>query len=186
VAEHGRHDLRLLCRAGACCNLRPDPQRYEGAPSPGTLEPDMIHLVKLCVGCDSIEDLAQWQAERLARQRAVGKKAPELFHTTFQTPKRREDLIGGGSLYWIIKGLIQVRQRVLDLKPGKKEDGSPCCLVILDPAHVAVRPTPRRAFQGWRYLDAADAPPDLAGGAAGAVAGLPPAMRRELAELGLI
>lgn len=145
----------------------------------------MIHLVKLCVGCDTIEELADWQASRLAGLRAAGQK-PELFHRTFQTPKRRTELISGGSLYWVIKGLMQARQRVIDLKPGHKDDGSPCCLIMLHKALVPVRPVPRRAFQGWRYLDIADAPPDLVGGDASAMAELTPAMRKDLAELGLI
>jgi hypothetical protein len=144
-----------------------------------------LHLVKLCVGCDAIEDLAAWQAERLAQMKRAGDKHPRLFHRTFQTPKRREELLEGGSLYWVIKGVIQARQRVLDLAEGTKDDGTPCCLIILDKGLVPVRPVPRRAFQGWRYLDAADAPPDLTGAERG-IAGLPPRMRKELAELGLI
>jgi len=143
-----------------------------------------VHLVKLAVGCESIEDLASWQAERLAGQRKAG-VAERLFHRTFQTPKRSEDLLDGGSLYWVIKGVIQCRQRVTALDEGTKDDGSPCCLIILDPRLVLVRPTPRRAFQGWRYMDAADAPPDL-GRSASALKGMPPEMRRALAELGLL
>jgi len=145
----------------------------------------MIHLIKLSVGCDSIEELAGWQSARLKAMRAAGQH-PELYHRTFQTPKRREELLAGGALYWVIKGLVQARQRLLDLREGTRDDGTPCCLIILDEELVPVRPTPRRAFQGWRYLDPADAPADLAGAAAGNLAGIPPAMRRELAELGLI
>jgi hypothetical protein len=74
-----------------------------------------LHLVKLCVGCDSIEDLASWQAERLKARRRAGEKAPRLFHRTFQMPKRRAELLDGGSLYWVIKGLIQVRQPLADI-----------------------------------------------------------------------
>lgn len=144
-----------------------------------------LHLVKLCVGAASIEDLADWQKGRLAALRKARGDA-RLFHTTFQTPKRRQELLDGGSLYWVIKGLIQVRQRLVGLDQGAKEDGSPCCLLLLDPELVPVRPTPRRAFQGWRYLDAADAPADLAAGAGAGMADMPPAMRRELAVLGLI
>ena len=72
-----------------------------------------VHLIKLCVGCDSIEDLASWQTERLRARRQAGEKKPRLFHRTFQTPKRAAELIDGGSLYWVIKGLIQVRQPLL-------------------------------------------------------------------------
>src|SRR5262245_12870579 len=84
-----------------------------------------LHLIKLCVGCDSIEDLAEWQAERLKIRRKAGEKKPQLFHRTFQTPKRRAELIDGGSLYWVIKGLVQVRQPLLDIGEGTKEDGTP-------------------------------------------------------------
>lgn len=144
-----------------------------------------LHLVKLCVGAASIEDLAQWQGERIAEAKKRDRKA-KLFHTTFQTPKRQAELLDGGSLYWVIKGALQVRQRLIGFGEGKKEDGSPCCLLLLDPALVAVRPQPRRAFQGWRYLAASDAPADLTGNGDDALSGLPERMRRELAELGLI
>lgn len=146
-----------------------------------------VHLLKLCVGADSIEDLARWQASRIAALRKAGQPA-DLYHQTFQMPKRRDDLLDGGSIYWVIKGVMQVRQRLVDLREGKKDDGSACCLLILDPELVPVRPVPRRPFQGWRYLDPADAPADwgAAGGAADDIARMPPAMRRELAALGLI
>ncbi len=142
-----------------------------------------LHLVKLCVGATSIDDLAAWQRGRLAAQRKAG-ETPRLFHATFQTPKRQAEL-EGGSLYWVIKGVIQVRQRLAGFEEGTKSDGSRCCLILLDEALVPVRPVPRRAFQGWRYLEAADAPPDL-GKAGKELAHLPPKMRRDLAELGLL
>ena len=144
-----------------------------------------VHLIKLSVGAESIEDLGQWQAQRLAAQKAAGEKQPRLAHRTFQTPKRRDDLLAGGSIYWVIKGLVQARQRLVDLTEGTKDDGSPCCLIVLDKTLVPVRPVPRRPFQGWRYLDAADVPADLKPGEEG-IGALPPKMRRELAELGLI
>jgi hypothetical protein len=143
-----------------------------------------LHLIKLCVGADSIEDLHAYQEQRLAAQKKAGEK-PRLFHTTFQAPKRQADLLDGGSLYWVIKGVIQVRQRLVGFEDGHKPDGSRCCLLLLDAALVPVRPAPRRAFQGWRYLDAADAPADL-GRADKQLASLPPAMRRDLTDLGLI
>ena len=143
-----------------------------------------LHLVKLCVGAASIEDLAVWQRERLTEQKKSRAK-PRLFHTTFQTPKRQAQLLDGGSLYWVIKGVIQVRQRIVGFDEGHKADGSRCCLILLDAALVSVRPLSRRAFQGWRYLDAKDAPVDLGRGGKG-IAELPAKMRRELAELGLL
>lgn len=144
-----------------------------------------LHLVKLCVGAASIEDLARWQGQRLAALRRADRTA-RLFHTTFQTPKRREALLDGGSLYWVIRGAIQVRQRLLGFDEGTKEDGTPCCLLLLDPPLVPVRPMPRRAFQGWRYLAAEDAPPDLGPAGAAGVSLMPEHLRRELADLGLI
>ena len=144
-----------------------------------------LHLIKLCVGADSIEDLAAWHKERLASLRKAGEN-PRLYHTTFQTPKRQAELLDGGSIYWVIKGVVQVRQRLLGFEDGHKEDGSPCCLLIYDRALVPVRPVPRRAFQGWRYLKAEDAPPDLGSGTGSGLEALPAKLRRELAELGLI
>jgi hypothetical protein len=143
-----------------------------------------LHLIKLCVGAASIEELATWQRGRLAELKKSGKKS-QLFHTTFQTPKRQAELLAGGSLYWVIKGVIQVRPRIVGFGEGHKKDGSPCCLILLDPALVPVRPLSRRAFQGWRYFDAADAPADLKRGEK-KLADLPPKMRRDLADLGLL
>ena len=145
-----------------------------------------LHLIKLCVGCDSIEDLASWQAERLKQRRKAGERNPRLFHRTFQMPKRREELLDGGSLYWVIKGLVQVRQPLLDITEGTKEDGTPCCMLILKNELVAVRPVPRRAFQGWRYLDHQETPEDLCGRAARGIGAMPTRLRKQLAELGLI
>lgn len=144
-----------------------------------------LHLVKLCVGAASIQDLADWQAGRVAAMIARG-ETPVLGHTTFQAPKRQAELLDGGSLYWVIKGLIQVRQRLIGFDAGVKDDGSPCCLLRLDAVLVAVRPTPRRPFQGWRYLQGADAPADLGRGAADGVGAMPPKMRKDLADLGLL
>jgi hypothetical protein len=142
-------------------------------------------MIKLCVGADSIEDLAQWQKGRLAEQRKSGQK-PRLFHTTRMVPKRQDQLVDGGSLYWVIKGVVQVRQGITGFGDGQKADGTPCCLVYLDPRLVPVYPAPRRAFQGWRYLVEEDAPADLKGSNARGIAALPPKMRKELAELGLL
>ena len=143
-----------------------------------------LHIIKLCVGADSIEDLHAFQKERLAVQKKAGEK-PRLFHTTFQTPKRQAELMDGGSLYWVIKGRIQVRQRLVGFDEGHKPDGSRCCLLLLDAALVPVRPVPRRAFQGWRYLKPSDAPVDL-GKNQRAILEMPQQLRRELAELGLL
>jgi hypothetical protein len=144
-----------------------------------------LHIVKLCVGADSIADLDAWQRGRLAAQKRVGDKIG-LFHTTRMVPKRQDEIAGKGSLYWVIRGIIQVRQRIIGFDSGTKEDGTPCCLFLLDPTLVHVRPAVRKAFQGWRYLNHDDAPEDLRAGAANGVAELPPKMRKELADLGLL
>ena len=144
-----------------------------------------LHIIKLCVGADSIADLEQWQKGRLAEQKHAG-QTPRLFHTTRMVPKRQIEIAGRGSLYWVIKGIIQVRQRITGFDSGAKADGTPCCLLLLDPKLVPVRPAVRKAFQGWRYLNAEDAPPDLKGGSRNGIARLPPKMRKELAELGLL
>ena len=144
-----------------------------------------LHMIKLCVGADSIEDLAQWQKGRLAAQRAAGQK-PRLFHSTRMVPKRQAELLAGGSLYWVIKGVLQVRQRITGFGDGSKPDGTPCCLIYLDRPLIPTHPVPRRAFQGWRSLEPADAPPALDARASRALAELPPEMRKDLAELGLL
>jgi hypothetical protein len=143
-----------------------------------------VHLIKLCVGCDTVEELAIWQAERLKRLKRA-RKTPELCHRTLQTPRRRDEVLDGGSLYWVIKGFVLVRQRVLDLRPDAKDDGTACCGIVLDKELVATRAHPRRAFQGWRYLEVADAPKD-AGVVDAAVEDMPRGMHEELRELRLI
>ena len=142
----------------------------------------MLHLIKLCVGCDSLEDLAAWQKQRLKEKRAKGQK-PELVHVTRQTPKRDAELLDGGSLYWVIKGQVAARQKLIALRPMSVK-GVPHCGLVYHKDLIPVRPRPRSAFQGWRYLEPADAPPDLP-----RLKGdgqLPEALRRELAALGLL
>jgi hypothetical protein len=143
-----------------------------------------VHLIKLCVGVETVEELATWQAERLKRLKRA-RKTVELCHRTMQMPRRREEVLDGGSLYWVIKGFVLVRQRVLDLRPDVKEDGTACCGIVLDKELVATRAHPRRAFQGWRYLEAQDAPKD-AGVIDAAADDMPRRMREDLRELRLI
>jgi hypothetical protein len=143
-----------------------------------------VHLVKLCVGCDTVNELADWQVERLKRLKRERKRV-ELCHRTLQTPKRREEILDGGSLYWVIKGFVLVRQKILDLRPDTKDDGTACCGIVLGKELVMTRAQPRRAFQGWRYLDATDAPKDAKAYEAEDDA-MPPRMREDLRELRLI
>ena len=141
-----------------------------------------LNLIKLCVGADSIEDLARWQAGRIMEQKKKGKK-PELIHVTRMTPKRADELLDGGSLYWVIKGQIAVRQKLLALKPVTK-NGVPHCGLVYEPKLVPVQRRAHRAFQGWRYFKPEDAPPDARGGKGGA--GLPEKLQAELVSLGLL
>ena len=135
-----------------------------------------LNLLKLCVGVAEVDELVDWQRRRLKAER-------KLYHTTRMIPRRREELLDGGSLYWVIKGQVQCRQRLTDIVPFTDDEGIGRCRLMLDREIVLTRSQPRRAFQGWRYLVPADAPADLV---AGDVAGLPPEMRAELAELGLL
>ena len=141
-----------------------------------------LHLLKLCVGADSIEDLAQWQQAKL-KEALRKKRTPELLHVTRMTPKRAEELLDGGSMYWVIKGQIAVRQRLMELRPVIRE-GTPSCALVLDAELMPTRRRAQRAFQGWRYLNAADAPGDLKGDSR--EADLPEDLRAELTALGLL
>lgn len=142
-----------------------------------------LNLVKLSVGSDSVADLAAWQQAR-RRQLAAEGKPPDHYHRTRQMPRRRDDLLGGGSMFWVIKGIIQVRQRILDLREVRCEDGIRRCDIVLHEELIQTRPQPRRAFQGWRYLDSEDVPPDI-GPWKGDDDDLSIKMRAELIELGL-
>ena len=136
-----------------------------------------LHLVKLCVGVSEVAELRQWI-------RNVRKGLDTLDHTTRMFPKRREEILAGGSLYWVIRGLILCRQPIADLVPVTGADGIARCRIDFKPKIILVRPAPRRAFQGWRYLSADDAPPDLKAGVE--AADMSEAMRRDLAALGLL
>ena len=143
-----------------------------------------LHILKLCVGADTIADLEAWIAMRLSDARRAG-QPPEHRHTTRMVPKRIPELLDGGSLYWVIKGQVAARQRIEDVRPFKGEDGVGRCHLVLDPEVVEIETRPCRPFQGWRYMTDSDAPVDLSRGHPDVVA-LPPPLRRELRELGLI
>jgi hypothetical protein len=100
-------------------------------------------------------------------------------------PKRVDELLDGGSIYWVIKGEIAAREKILAIELFRDKDGIGRCRLVMEPKLIAVSPRPMRPFQGWRYLDAKSAPPDL-GKAAASVAAMPEPMRRELRELGLL
>ena len=143
-----------------------------------------LHLIKLCVGADSIADLEEWIAARMAERRRRG-EPPRHAHVTRMVPKRAGELVDGGSLYWVIKGLISARQKLIEVEPFVDAEGVGRCRLWLEPEVVAVAPRPMRAFQGWRYFAGKDAPPDLAAAGAGA-AEMPEELRRTLGELGLL
>lgn len=144
-----------------------------------------VNLIKLCVGVESVEQLAEFHAARLEAQRLAGEQ-PQLFHRTRMMPKRRDELLDGGSLYWVVKGVILLRQKITGLEEGAWDGGRACSVILLDPEHHLVVPAPRRPFQGWRYLETDDAPADLSHGKGDGVAQMSLEMRRELAELGLL
>ena len=132
-----------------------------------------LHLIKLCVGADSIEDLAAWQQEHF------GPHGPAIMSTR-QTPRRAAELAGEGSLYWVIKGLILCRQGIIDVETVG-EGPARRCRVLLELAITPTEPAPRRAFQGWRYFDGKDAPADLP---PAGEEGAPPELARTLRRLG--
>jgi hypothetical protein len=147
----------------------------------------VLHLIKLCVGCDSVKDLEDWIKERLKARRkgGAGGGRKQRNHTTRMVPKRAAELVDGGSLYWVIRGQIMCRERILGIRPFVDKDGIGRCHIVLDCKPVLVEPRPYRAFQGWRYLLPADAPRDLDRATPGA-RDMPEHLRRELRQLGLL
>ncbi|MBM3541332.1 MAG: DUF1489 family protein [Alphaproteobacteria bacterium] len=142
-----------------------------------------LHLIKLCVGVEDVEELEDWRRKKAAEARRRGRK-PVIGHRTRMMPKRREEILAGGSLYWVIKGVVQVRAPILDLAPVVARDGTHMCDIRMSPKLIRTEPMPHRPFQGWRYLEAGDAPRDLAGGAKAKA--LPAHMVAELRSLGLL
>ena len=148
-----------------------------------------LHLIKLCVGVSDVTQLLE-EHERLAKQALRRKKPVEDHHWTRMCPKRADEVLDGGSLFWVIRGTIRVRHRILRLDDVTDADGQQYCAIIYDPKVTLVEPRPRRAFQGWRYLEAEDASPDLPNqrqALANAVAevDMPADMLAELRTLGL-
>ena len=143
-----------------------------------------VNLIKLCVGVESLDDLKMRCRARLDAKKAAGEPI-EIIHTTRIGPKRRDELLDGGSLYWVIKGYVLARQPIKALRERRCDDGITRCDIVLMPKVVPVMPMRKRAFQGWRYLDPASAPEDLNVTSA-EFRNLSPSMRAELRELGLI
>lgn len=138
-----------------------------------------VHLLKLSVGTEDIADLADWQATRRAQ---TEDGLPR--HVTRMWPKREDEIINGGSIYWVIKGVILCRQPVLRLDEYLGADGIRRCAIVCKPGLIRVEATPKRAFQGWRYLPVADAPRDLPAGRENEDP-LPPELSQALAAIGV-
>lgn len=132
-----------------------------------------LHLIKLCVGADTVEELRDWRE----RRKAEGHRP---IVPTRQTPKRAAEIVDGGSLYWVIKGQVLVRQKILAI--DTLESGAQPCRILLDDPLILTAPQPRRAFQGWRYFEPKDAPPDLANDAVAEA--MPQDLARQLREIG--
>ncbi len=142
-----------------------------------------LHLVKLCVGVERVEELAFWQEGRAAERRAAGED-DRPRHVTRMWPRRADEILGGGSLYWVMKGVILARQPIAAFEETDLGDGVTRCAIILKPDLIRTVPAPRRPFQGWRYLKPEDAPADLASGGSGDAA-LPPELSAALSEVGV-
>ncbi len=140
-----------------------------------------LHLIKLSVGPSSAADLKAWQKQRLKDLKAAGQK-PELMHVTRHMPKRADEILDGGSIYWVIKSFVVGRQKILELRP-LEIDGVKYCGIVYDKKFVPVRSMPKKAFQGWRYLEAKEAPADSNDEGSDE---LPEHLQRELRELGLL
>ena len=139
-----------------------------------------VNLIKLSVGTESVESLAAWQEMRR-------KEAPDRLpcHVTRMWPKREAEILNGGSIYWVIKGSIQARQRILKLEEVIGTDGIRRCAIVLDPELIPTQTTLKRPFQGWRYLKAEDAPMDLPKGRKSEDP-LPNELASALAEIGVL
>ncbi len=143
-----------------------------------------LHLIKLAVGCDSVKELKGWVAERM--RTAAAKNLPRHhIHITRMAPKRCDELLAGGSLYWVIRGEIAAREKIIAIEPFRDRDGIGRCRLVMQPKVFAVSPRPMRPFQGWRYFVESDIPPDL-GRASASIAAMPEPLRRELRDLGLL
>ena len=143
-----------------------------------------LHLIKLAVGCESVKELKGWVAERMQTAKKKGLPLHHV-HITRMVPKRGDELRAGGSLYWVIRGEIAAREKIIAVEPFRDHADIGRCRLVMQPRVIAVLPRPMRPFQGWRYLADTDAPPDLKSAGAG-VAAMPEPLRRELRELGLL
>ena len=143
-----------------------------------------VHLLRRAFHSESLEDLAEWQAERRKEMRAKGQK-PKTRTLLRNFPTRQEELLDGGSIYWIVKGHIRARQRILDIQQNADPESRRRCVLVLETKITPTMPYPVRARRGWRYLEPNDVPPDLDKAGKG-VDKLPETLAAELRELGLL
>jgi hypothetical protein len=155
-------DATVAARGGLCHKRRPM----------------TLHLLKLSVGSDSLETLRHWQDER-------ARTHPPLRHRTRHFPRRAAEILDGGSIYWVINRVVAARQLLLNIVEAAAEDGTKCTDLILHPRLVPVEGRLMKPFQGWRYLESADAPPDVSR-TPRAASDLPDALRRDLIALALL
>ena len=141
---------------------------------------DYINLIKLSVGSESVESLIDWQ-----RNRSRQIKGNRYFHITRMWPKREADILAGGSIYWVIQGVVQCRQKIVGFDEVTGEDGIRRCAILLDNEIVRTEPVRKRPFQGWRYLDPKDAPRDLSKERAATADDIPPKLMAALSEIGV-
>ncbi len=144
-----------------------------------------VHVLKLCVGIAHLAELEAYQAQHRARAKKHGTE-PVNMHVTRNMPRRDTEVLDGGSLYWVIKGVIRARQPIVRLDDLTEELGRKACGIVLDPELIRVEPRPCRAFQGWRYLEVDRAPPDMGAAAAAIADDMPDSMQDELRALGLL
>ena len=142
----------------------------------------LVHMIKLCVGVSTLEELESYRNER-AHWWGADYGEDVHIHRTRTMPKRRAEIEGQGSIYWVISGVIRCRQPILRLAEAVDQEGRACCDIIMAPDLVRVSPRPKSAFQGWRYFEPKDAPPDLR---KGDKSGGDPELALELSRLGLI
>ncbi|WDI31786.1 DUF1489 domain-containing protein [Hyphococcus flavus] len=142
-----------------------------------------LHLVKLCVGANGVDDLRAWIKKRVQANIKTGMGRCH-DHVTRMHPRRADELLNGGSIYWVIKGVILSRQKIIGFEKRIGQDQIERTAILFDPALVLTAPSPRRAFQGWRYLQDREAPRDIE--ASSQKKSPPPELALELAELGLL
>lgn len=142
-----------------------------------------LNLVKLAVGIEDVDHLARVQQRRLVQASRAG-QGDRLWHVTRNAPRRSTELLDGGSIYWVIRGRVRVRQRLLAIETDVDEEGRRFCRLVLDPSLVETEPRPHRAIQGWRYLPGPEAPPDQRANTADG--NLPAGLAEELRDLGLL